>query len=149
MPSVPDLIAESDLNDPKIQTAAPNCPVTSERPPAPSTATSIPNPGVARANAAISIDNPNGDADYIANYGDFVRPRPQGARKLMLDYDPLPKSGLCTRSIVANHLAMTVAASSADFMQPKVTPLGWPPHQNSHLPFRSLLFSCCWLFPRY
>lgn len=84
MPSVPDLIAESDLNDPKIQTAAPNCPVTSERPPAPSTATSIPNPGVARANAAISIDNPNGDADYIANYGDFVRPRPQGARKLML-----------------------------------------------------------------
>ncbi|KAH3190738.1 hypothetical protein KXV92_003191 [Aspergillus fumigatus] len=72
MPSVPDLIAESDLNDPKIQTAAPNCPVTSERPPAPSTATSIPNPGVARANAAISIDNPNGDADYIANYGDFT-----------------------------------------------------------------------------
>ncbi|GAQ09865.1 probable peroxygenase 3 [Aspergillus lentulus] len=72
MPSVPDLIPESDLNDPKIQTTAPNCPVTSERPPATSTATSIPNPAVARANAAVSIDKPNGDADYIAKYGDYT-----------------------------------------------------------------------------
>ncbi|PKX97680.1 caleosin family protein [Aspergillus novofumigatus IBT 16806] len=64
MPSVPDLIPESDLNDSQIQTTAPNCPVTSEP--------SIPNPAVARANAAISIDKPNGDADYIAKYGDFT-----------------------------------------------------------------------------
>jgi hypothetical protein len=56
----------------KIQTTAPNCPVTFQRPLATSTATSIPNPGVARANAAISIDNPDGDADYIAKYGDYV-----------------------------------------------------------------------------
>jgi hypothetical protein len=74
MPSIPDLIPESDLNDPKIQTTAPNCPVTSERPPATSTATSIPNPAVARANAAISADKPNGDADHIAKYGDYVHP---------------------------------------------------------------------------
>ncbi|KAF7173537.1 hypothetical protein CNMCM5623_005760 [Aspergillus felis] len=72
MPSVPDLIPQSALNNDKIQTTAPNCPVTSKRTPATSTATSIPNPGVARANAAISIDNPNGDADYIAKYGDYT-----------------------------------------------------------------------------
>jgi hypothetical protein len=76
MPSVPDLIPQSDLNNDKIQTTAPICPVTSQRTPATSTATSIPNPGIARANAAISIDNPNGDADYIAKYGDYVRPFP-------------------------------------------------------------------------
>jgi hypothetical protein len=56
-----------------IAVVAKEAPVTKERVPATYTKYSIKDPGVARADVAVSIDKPNGDQEWASKVGDHVR----------------------------------------------------------------------------
>ena len=57
---------------PSFDTTVPKAPVTYRRVQAINSDDRLDKPGVARANAAVSNDKPNGDPEQVAKYKDYV-----------------------------------------------------------------------------
>lgn len=57
---------------PSFDTAVHNAPVTYKRAQAINADDKLEKPGIARANAAVSSDKPNGEPEQVAKYEDYV-----------------------------------------------------------------------------
>ena len=74
---------------PSFDTTVPKAPVTYKRVQAINSDDKLDKPGVARANAAVSSDKPNGEPEQVAKYKDYVgrTPTPRNPRSGYRDTD--------------------------------------------------------------